>query len=379
MDQHTEVGYRSLGDNLIDSLKGVVVGIVLFLVSFPILWWNEGRTDISTVAKRAVIVDATTGAASSTGEGKLVSVTGAISGDAPIGDPEYLKPGPWVRLRREVEMYAWVETVTKKETKQLGGGTKVEKTYSYEKKWTAHPQDSSEFKVPDGHENPSLDVHAATFSASRAHVGGFGFTLDTIELPTARPVALTDAMLPPHGPRRVGDMLYLDHGGRGTPEAPRVGDVRIKFAAVENTRQVTAFGQRQGTELVAYLHAGKDRLFRVVDGTHAEAVAHLHAEHTAITWILRLVGFLFMWLGLALVLGPINAVLDIIPLLGSAGRALTGIALFPVALVLTGITILASILAHNPLVLLGVVVIVIVGVVVLVQRRAARRHSTVAA
>jgi hypothetical protein len=376
MDQYTEVGYRSLGDNLIDSIKGVVVGIVLFFVSFPLLWWNEGRTDISTVARRALIVDAQAGASSSVGEGTLVSVTGPLTADATVGDPEYLKPGAWARLRREVEMYAWVEKVTKKETKQLGGSTKVEKTYSYERKWTSTPEESSEFKVPEGHENPPLAVHGASWSADRAHIGAFGFALDNIELPPARPVALTDAMLRPGAPTRIGDTLFE---GRGTLEQPKVGDVRIRFTAVENGRGVTAFGQQNGKELVAYVHAGKERLFRVVDGTHAEAVAHLHAEHTTITWVLRLVGFLFMWLGLALVLGPINAVLDIIPILGSAGRALTGIALFPVALALTGLTIVASIVAHNPLVLLGVVVVIVVAVVVLVQRRAARRRSTVPA
>lgn len=376
MDRYTEVGYRSLGDNLIDSIKGVVVGVVLFLVSFPLLWWNEGRTDLSTVAKRAVIVDAQSGAASSTGEGKLVSVTGALTPDGTVSDPEYLKPGAWARLRREVEMYAWVEKVHKKETKQLGGGTKVEKTTTYERAWTASPEDSADFKVPEGHANPPLEVHGASWSTDRARIGGFDFALDSIDLPAARPLALSDAMLRPGAPTRVGDTLFE---GRGTLDAPQIGDLRIRFTAVERGRGVTAFGQRSGTQLVAYLHQGKERLFRVVDGTHAEAVAHLHAEHTTLTWVLRLVGFLFLWLGLALVLGPINAVLDIIPLLGSAGRALTGIALLPVALALTGLTILTSILAHNPVVLLGVVVLVIVGVVVLVQRRAARRRSIVAA
>ena len=50
-DSYQSVTSRGLGDNLIESIKGIVVGVILFLVSFPVLWWNEGRLDISTVAK----------------------------------------------------------------------------------------------------------------------------------------------------------------------------------------------------------------------------------------------------------------------------------------------------------------------------------------
>jgi hypothetical protein len=58
-----------------------------------------------------------------------------------------------------------------------------------------------------------------------------------------------------------------------------------------------------------------------------------------------------MWIGLMLFFGPINALLDIVPFLGSAGRFLIGIAVFPVALVLSAFTIILAIIAHNPILL----------------------------
>ena len=81
-----------------------------------------------------------------------------------------------------------------------------------------------------------------------------------------------------------------------------------------------------------------------------------------IGWILRLVGFLLMWIGLGLCFGPITAFLDVLPFLGSAGRFVISMAALPVALVLSLITILISILAHNLLALIVVLGLLIGGV-----------------
>lgn len=370
MSDHTETSYRSLGDNLLASIKGVAVGVVLFLVAFPILWWNEGRTDLSTVAKKAVIVKAD--GSSKDGQGTLVSITGALEPEGTLGDPDFLKPGRYAKLHREVEMYAWVEKVTKKTEKQLGGGTKETKTYHYEKKWTSRPEDAEDFKVPEGHENPAMPFAAHTAVAEKASVGAYGFDPGAAELPPAKPIALTPEAVTAPGFEVAGGYLYR---GEGTPDSPRVGDVRVSFQAVEGGRTVTLYGQLDGNQVGGYLHQGKDTLYRVVDGTHAQAVAALHGEHTTITWVLRILGFVFLWFGLALVLGPINAVLDIIPFLGSAGRAVTGLAMFPVALVLAGLTITVSIIAHSPILLVAILALSVVGGVLFVRRRAARAKA----
>src|SRR5262249_39389466 len=134
----------------------------------------------------------------------------------------------------------------------------------------------------------------------------------------------------------------------------------VSYEIVAPGRQVTLYGKRQGGDVVAYMHEGKDKLYRVVPGTHEQAIAALHGEHVMMTWIVRFAGFFAMWIGLALFMGPINAVLDIVPFIGSAGRFITGVAMFPIALVLSVVTILVSIVAHSP-VLLALTVIVFVG------------------
>mgnify|MGYP000709271128 FL=1 len=93
------------------------------------------------------------------------------------------------------------------------------------------------------------------------------------------------------------------------------------------------------------------RQYRAVPGDREEAIKTLAAEHKTVGWVLRIVGFLMMWIGLMMFFGPINAVLDVIPFLGSAGRVLIGIAMFPISLVLTLLTVILSIIFHNPILL----------------------------
>src|SRR4051794_31708088 len=110
-DVFRSVSNRSYGDNVLESIKSFLLGLALFVVAFPVLWMNEGCTDMSTVAKTAIVVPAD--ASGALGEGALVAVTSDLRASEQVGDPDYLAPGPYVELRRKVETWAWVE---KKET-----------------------------------------------------------------------------------------------------------------------------------------------------------------------------------------------------------------------------------------------------------------------
>lgn len=55
-----------------------------------------------------------------------------------------------------------------------------------------------------------------------------------------------------------------------------------------------------------------------------------------------------MWIGLNLVVEPLGVVLDVIPFLGDLARTATGFATFIVAAILSGLTIIVSIILHSP-------------------------------
>ena len=141
-DVFTSSSHRSFGDNLLESIEGFRLGLVLFVAALPVLWWNQGCVDSADIARTAVI--AGPDASGSEGAGKL-AVTERV------GDPDMLAPGAHAELRRDAEMYAWIE---KKETgtrKRLGGGSDVITTTTDRLDWTASLESSDNFAHPEGH------------------------------------------------------------------------------------------------------------------------------------------------------------------------------------------------------------------------------------
>ena len=68
-----------------------------------------------------------------------------------------------------------------------------------------------------------------------------------------------------------------------------------------------------------------------------------------LTWGLRVCGFLMMWISMNLIFGPLNVLLDIIPFVGTLTENATKGVTFIAAFVLSSLTILISIVLHNPI------------------------------
>src|SRR5579883_2143412 len=133
----TEVTHTSYSARLIDALKGIVLGLILIVVSVGLLYWNEGREDMSRVAARAQPLIGAQRNTDATVNEKLVAITGTLASDEQLGDSlsargggaNYvdlgsitLKPADYIDLHRRVESYSWVEqkqTTTQKDT--VGG------------------------------------------------------------------------------------------------------------------------------------------------------------------------------------------------------------------------------------------------------------------
>jgi len=367
-DEFIEVKRTGYGQNIIKSILAIPFGMILFLASFVVLWTNEGRVNLGKVAEMASVVNA--GTVEPAAEGKLVAVTGNIETATPIGDPEYLRPSYYVALYREVEMYAWVEEKETKTEKKTGGETIETITYRYEKKWTSDPKPSSEFKYPAEHANPAMAVQSAKFYARDARVGSYAFDPQAAGLPSSRPISLSteNVIVPSRGQVAANEYLVI---GQGTLTGPAIGDLRISFEAVETGKQATLFGKQDGSSIAAYFHKGKTRLFRLESGTREEAIAELKTEHKITGWILRLLGFLLMWIGLSMFLAPISTVLDVLPFLGNIGRGLIGVVTFIIALVLSIVTIIVAMILHNVIALVIFIAAAVVIILVLTRGKKA--------
>ena len=363
-DHFTETTHSSFGQNIIRSLLGIPVGILLFIASFAVLWLTEGRTDWAKIAADTQVATPDRAAGF---EGRAVSVTGVITSTELLGDPEFVAPGPFIALRRDVEQFAWVESQSGRTTSQTGGSSNTQTTYTYRTDWTANPRPASEFRVPANHDNVPLAVPSTRFVAPCAAVASWSLDIANVQLEP-------DTVLPPTAILRTGraleavptgNHLFL---GTGTPDAPHLGDVRVRFTALRNGTVVTTFGQARAGSIKPLNIDGTSWL-RVLSGERPQAIQALAAENTAVGWIGRIVGFLMMWIGMLLFLGPVSTFLNVLPFLGSASRFVTMLVTFPLALLLTGVTVVVAMVAHSLVALVASVLVLIVGLLVLGRGR----------
>jgi hypothetical protein len=372
-NRFTTVKHTSWFGNITNSAVGAVFGVLIFLLAFPVIWIGEGRTNMAEVAATSVVASATN--PSPADEGKLVAVTGVIEAD-PLGDGGLLVPGPYLRLERVAEMYAWVEERETERQDNVGGGSTERTTYSYELRWTSSPESGDDFYEPSGHRNPPMPVEGATLSAAGGQLGSFVVDLDAMGLPSAKALPLSAAMVERgSGYRLAGDYLFR---GKGQPDSPRAGDVRISYRAVPAGGEVTAFGAQRGDELALYRTPKGDELYRALEGGREAAIEQLQVEDTIFDWIFRIGALLMLWVGLVMLLGPVGAVLGVLPALRQASGCLTSVVAFAVAFVIWAVAELVAIVAHNPWLLAGAVILLVGGAILLAGRfkPGARTQST---
>ena len=92
------------------KISRMLVGLVLFLSSFGVIYSSEGDFSQSEIADGAIQISAEE-TADVEAEGQLVSVFGTIHTDETLGD-EYILPGNYLAIVSDVEVYgddaAWV-------------------------------------------------------------------------------------------------------------------------------------------------------------------------------------------------------------------------------------------------------------------------------
>lgn len=357
----TTTGY---GTRIGKSFGSAIAGILMFFGAFGLLYWNEGRTDLSSIAKSAIELPAGAVSTDAAVQGKLVSASGVVTSTETLGDDLYLKPGNYLAVDRKAEMYAWVETKSEKSQTNVGGSETTQTTYDYAMDWTSSPQPSSEFQYPADHENPDVAVESNSFVVESLTVGSYTVTGD-VDLPSTSALPLKKELVSLSGGAKLsGDYVFL---GTGTVTSPKLGDTRVSYSVLDSGFDGTVFGKLTNSKISKSVDADGNELYRVFAGSRDEAIATLHSEFVTMGWVLRVVGFLMMWLGLAAVLGPLATLLDILPFLGSTTRFLVLVITFPVALILSAITIIVSMILHSLIAVIIVLALVIAGLILLAK------------
>lgn len=336
------------------SLCGAAVGLLLFVVAFPLLIRNEGAAVVSYASlteglQLCVPIDAAA-PPDPANNGRLVHVSGLVHHGGDLVDREFGVVVDGIALRREVEVFQYTERKHTRTSKDaIGGGETRETFYTYDRVWSSSHIDSSRFHDPSYRNPPHLGVHTETLRLADVRVGRF--QLSQSALRQVHPATEVDVGDPAHGALAAlafehqatgagpndarhrkalalansmgqtgraavvaGKQLYI---GTGTALRPLVGDVRVSFTQAKPD-VVSVIARQADDELLPFQTRAGDVL-ELVQPRHATALEMFAAaQHDASmrTWMFRGVGWFLMVLGLLLLLQPAAVALDVVPVVG---------------------------------------------------------------
>ncbi|HHX58609.1 MAG TPA: hypothetical protein GX706_02485 [Candidatus Moranbacteria bacterium] len=352
-EKFTSTKKVNYGSRLKNSIGGIIFGPLMVIVAAGLLYWNEGRVDLSNIAKQSTVVDADALNTDANLNGKLVSVTGEIKTGEAIGDDLFLKSGGWLAVKRKVEMYAWDEEVEEDSKKNLGGSETVETTYRYVKQWQEDPASSNDFEQSEGHINPEKSLASIDKYATKATVGVYQFNPQEIAIGGFTQLVLDEEKVNLQADSFLANnFIFIKKGNSGTLENPEVGDLRVSYEVINSDFEGTVFGALKNDKIESYFDKKSNKLYYLFAGSREQGIAALHSGHMTTIWIFRLVGFVLMWVGLKSFLSVFSVLLDVVPLLGSLSRSLIGVVTFVIAIALSLLMIIVSKIVHNVLFLI---------------------------
>ncbi|XP_017520757.3 transmembrane protein 43 isoform X2 [Manis javanica] len=347
-------------ERLSETSGGMFVGLMTFLLSFYLIFINEGRalktaTSLAEGLSLVVSPDSIHSVAPEN-EGRLVHIIGALRTSKLLSDPNYGVHLPAVKLRRHVEMYQWVETEESREHTE-DGQVKTERRYSYNTEWRSEIINSRNFDREIGHKNPSaMAVESFTATAPFVQIGRFFLSAGLIDkVDNFKPLSLSKLEDPHVDIIRRGDYFYHSEN----PKYPEVGDLRVSFSYaglsgddpdLGPAHVVTVIARQRGDQLVPYSTKSGDTLLLLHQGDFsAEEVFRREQKSNSLkTWGLRAAGWMAMFMGLNLMTRILYTLVDWFPIF----RDLVNIGLkafaFCVATSLTLLTVAAGWLCYRP-------------------------------
>ena len=350
------------------AFTGIVVGIILIIIGIALLFWNEGRAvkTYNTLKEgQGLVIDVASDSVDAANDGKLVHLTADALTDETLVDQDFGISANVIRLRRDVLMYQWEETRQTETRKKIGGGEETVTTYTYSKEWRRSLNDSSNFQSPSGHENPSeFPFDSMTWDAENVPVGAFYLSPDLVsQLSDFADLSVREI---PEGAAWPEDAKLSNGGiflGADTAQ-PQIGDVWINFSVVEQG-PVSLIAAQNGDTFAEYQTKAGGTIAMIVAGNvpAQQMFEDAIAQNTLITWLVRLGGFILIWIGFGLLFAPLSVLADIVPIFGSLVGAATGLISFLLALAVSLTVIAIAWLFFRPLLGIPLLVLAIVAAV----------------
>uniref|UniRef100_A0A3Q3XI41 Uncharacterized protein n=1 Tax=Mola mola TaxID=94237 RepID=A0A3Q3XI41_MOLML len=316
-------------ERLSETAGGTVVGVGLFFLSIYVLFTNEGRA-LQTASSldeglSQVVLLGSYSSLDPQNNNRLVHLSAQLKTSQPLHDPNYRVEVQAVKLKRQVEMYQWVEHQESKDYKE-NGETKTETTYTYNTEWKSELINSRNFDQEIGHQNPSaMAVESVTVVAPDVRAGTFLLSKGLVErINNFQTLSLRDFTASNLDPFLSIDDDYFYH--TQYPRRPEVGDVRVRFSFAGLSGETSGLGAAQTVSIVAMQRGEQLMPFKTKSGdtleilymeelSAEEVFAREHQYNSMKTWGLRAAGWALMFLSIQLTMRIIYTLVDWVPIL----------------------------------------------------------------
>lgn len=374
-DQFTEVTTKSWGSRLMDSIRGLFLGLILIIGSLILLWWNEGRAihtenDLKDGSKNVVHLQSNLPLPEN--EDKLVHLTGTVNTADTLNDPDFNIYTNAIALKRNVLFYQWEERSEEKTEKELGGSEKTTTTYSYSKNWVSSKINSNNFKKPEGHINNSAYSYSnSSYEAENVFIDSFKLSKEVIDkISNFEPFPL-DSSSKNNSYKISSNTIYLGSGN--LENNPQIGDVKISFEVVKSSQLVSIISKQSQNTLVPFVGKNGSTINELMFGEVSadEMFKEAISNNKMITWLLRLLGLVFCISGFMLLFKPLVIIGDFVPFIGSIVGIGTGLVSSILGMIFSFITVAIAWFFYRPIISIILISVVVLLFIFLLYRRKA--------
>lgn len=377
----TQIDQRSWFQRMGSSLKGIFTGLVLFIIAFPLLIWNEGRDiqidrSLREGASLVKSIDATV--VDPQRDGKLIHFTSEARTPSVLTDEAFAISENALKLKRTVEIYQWTEEQQTSTVEKIGGSSETSTTYSYKQIWSEQLIDSSTFQDKVNYSNPQNKI-LENFEQAASPVSVGVYTLpdrlvsslaDYERLNLANDLLISLPYAQQEQWQIFNNYIYQS----ADPTNPQIGDARIWYQIIK-PGLVSVIAQQNGENLQAYqTKNGKSiEMIRIGEVSAEEMFAGALQANRLTSWIIRFLAFMFMFLGLNTLLAPLTILVSVIPFFAKILRFGTKLLSGVIALLLSLVTIGITWLIYRPLI--GVMVLFLAILVIIIFSRLKKKGA----
>lgn len=326
----------------------VIIGFVLFIISFVTLFCNE-QNYVNSIKKANFAeqnaIELKSNYISPANDGKLVQLANSVYSNQILADGILTIPKA-IALIRTTEMYQWEEYTTNNDG------------YQYRKNWNSFLINSDNFEKIE-HKNPKK----FKYEPKNIYAKNIGFGKFYLSENIVKKINQINKIqnLPYNSNFKTYNGFYFT--GKDF-DNPQIGDQKLFYSYIPSGIKLSIIAKQSGNHLEPMPSKVGD-IAIVSNGTKnlTEMLKEYRNANSSNTWGIRGIGLILMFIGLNLIIQPIVNFTGKIPILGEITQFAALFTTIIISIALTAITISLGWLTYRPEISIPIIIIAIITII----------------